>query len=61
MAGTSARQIVMLSSFDGLEELAAAAGGEPAPLDFDLGWLRLKATAATVEVFDNEIRLHLVP
>lgn len=61
MAGTSARQIVMLSSFDGLEELAAAAGGDPAPLNLDLGWLRLKASAATVEVLEKEIRLHLAP
>lgn len=61
MVGTGARQIVLLSSFVGLEPLAAAAGGEPAPVDLDLGWFRLKARAATVEVLENEIRLHLVP
>ncbi len=61
MAGTTARQVVLLSTFEGLEGLVAAAGGAPAPLDLDLGWFRLKATTASIEVADREIRLLLAP
>jgi hypothetical protein len=63
MVGGDARQIVLLSTFEGLDGLIAAAGrtGEPAPLSLDLDWIRLRASAATVELVDNEIRLHLAP
>ena len=63
MVGGDARQIVLLSTFEGLDGLIAAAGrtGEPAPLSLELDWIRLRASAATVELVDNEIRLHLAP
>lgn len=61
MAGPAARQIVLLQSFEGLDHFAASAGGEAAPLSLDLGWIRLNASAATVEVTDQEIRLRLTP
>ena len=62
MADNEARHIVLLSTFEGLDGLIAAAGrSQPAPLNLDLDWIRLRANAATVELLDDEIRLHLTP